>query len=356
MLRDLGTRDEEFMTVIREVQKHLLDIADVDDKDYAVVLMQGCGSMGVEAVLGCAVPREGGRLLVVENGAYGRRMADMARVAGIPLVTVDYPENTPASVADVAKALKEHPDVTHVAVVHCETTSGLFNPIDEIGDVVAKAKREYIIDAMSSFGASTIKMKKWGIDWLVSSANKCIEGVPGFSFALIRRDALKRTKGNSRSLCLDLYAQDENMRRIGQFRFTPPVQVILAFHRALQELKAEGGVKARQDRYQENCRVLREGMAELGIREFLAPKHHGWIITSFHYPDCPNFSFDRFYDVLKADGFLIYPGKVGKADLFRVGNIGHITPADVRGLLGAMRRALEATGSAPVPRKKRKKA
>lgn len=351
MLRDLGARDTEFLDIVVDVKKRLLDLAGVDRDKYAAVLMQGCGSMGVEAAIGCAVPRSDGKLLVAVNGAYGRRIADMARVMGMPSETVDYPEDKAVVPEDIDERLAGDKSITHVALVHCETTSGIFNPIKEVGKIVAKRKRGFIVDAMSSFGAAEIKMEKWGIDWLVSSANKCIEGVPGFSFVIVDQKALAASEGNARSLCLDLHAQHGDMRKNGQFRYTPPTHAILAFHQALLELKAEGGVEARAKRYQKNCRALRRGMAELGFEEFLAPGDHGWIITSFRYPQSDKFSFDAFYDRLRDGGFVIYPGKVGNADLFRVGSVGHITPSDIACLLDAMRRALADMGVTMTPRK-----
>ena len=341
MLRDLGARDSEFLDIVLDVKKRLLKLADVDKDEYSAVLMQGCGSMGVEAAIGCAVPRENGKLLVAVNGAYGRRIAEMARVMRMPMECVDYPEDTAVVPADIDKILAGDKSITHVVIVHCETTSGIFNPIREAGKIVAKRKRSFIVDAMSSFGAAEIKMKKWGVDWLISSANKCIEGVPGFSFVIAENKALAASAGNARSLCLDLHAQNEDMKKNGQFRFTPPTHTILAFHQALVELEGEGGVEARMKRYQDNFRILRKGMAKLGFEEFLAPEDHGWIITSFRYPAHKNFSFNTFYDLLRDDGFVIYPGKVGNADLFRVGSVGHITRVDVHCLLDAMRRALK---------------
>ena len=334
---------------MQDVKKRLLDLARASKDDYAAVLMQGCGSMGVEAVIGCAVPRENGKLLVAVNGAYGRRIADMARVLHIPMECVEYPEDKAVDPADIDRTLAADKAITHVVVVHCETTSGIFNPIKEVGKVVEKRKRAYIVDAMSSFGASDIKMEKWHIDWLISSANKCIEGVPGFSFVIVRNKALAASEGNARSLCLDLHAQHEDMRKNGQFRYTPPTHAILAFHQALLELEAEGGVEARMKRYQNNCHALRRGMADLGFREFLAPDDHGWIITSFRYPPHSKFDFNTFYDLLCHDGFVIYPGKVGNADLFRVGTVGHIERHDIENLVAAMGRVLAKMGVAMTP-------
>ena len=340
MLKDFGARDENFLSIVLDIRNRLLKLADVTGGEYESILMQGCGSMGVEATIGTAIPRDGS-LLAIVNGAYGQRIFVMAKTLGINVVVLEYPENKRAVPEDVNGSLSDHPEITHVAVVHCETTSGLFNPIKEIGEIVAKHKRSYIVDAMSSFAAVPVNMKQWGIDWLVSSANKCIEGVPGFSFVIANAKALASCKGNSRSLCLDLFAQHIDMQKNGQFRYTPPTHAILAFHKALLELEAEGGPDARMRRYQENCATLRNNMAEIGFKEFLAPDDHGWIITSFRYPEHPNFSFDVFYERLKKEGFVIYPGKVGNAELFRIGNIGRLRKQDIANLTSAIQRTLK---------------
>ncbi|MCD8350298.1 MAG: 2-aminoethylphosphonate--pyruvate transaminase [Planctomycetaceae bacterium] len=343
MLRDLGARDDRFLELVREIRTKLLTLAEVPADDYEVVLMQGCGSMGVEATLQTAVPRSG-KFLVVANGAYGRRMAEMAKAMSVEHHVLQYAENTPANPDDIDRILTQDKTLTHVAVVHCETTSGIFNPIGAIGKTVSDHGRSYIVDAMSSFGAAPIAVEEWGIDWLISSANKCIEGVPGFSFVIARKEALQRCEGNARSLCLDLYAQYMDMRRNGQFRFTPPTHAILAFHQALIEHESEGGCVGRMNRYKENNKLLRREMREIGFQEYLPEDEQGWIITSYLYPSHPLFSFSSFYDRLRDEGFVIYPGKVGDADVFRVGNIGRIAAADILSLTAAMRRVLAAMG------------
>ncbi|MDR1611592.1 MAG: 2-aminoethylphosphonate--pyruvate transaminase [Planctomycetota bacterium] len=343
MLRDLGARDEDFLGVVRSVRCRLLRLAGAEAGDHEAVLMQGCGSMGVEAALGTAVPRAG-KLLVVANGAYGRRMADMAKAMDMEYANLEYPENTAADPRDVDSLLSRDQGVTHVAMVHCETTSGLFNPVAAVGKIVRDRGRSFIVDAMSSFGAAAIDLGEWHIDWLVSSANKCIEGVPGFSFVIVNRAALEKCAGNSRSVCLDLYAQSEAMRRDGQFRFTPPTHAILAFHQALLELEAEGGRTGRMIRYRESNAALRGEMRAMGFAEYLAEADRGWIISSYRYPAHPRFDFASFYRLLKDEGFVIYPGKIGDADVFRVGNIGRISVSDILALTAAMRRALQTLG------------
>jgi len=224
--------------------------------------------------------------------------------------------------------------------VHCETTTGVVNPIEELGAVAQAAGVEYFVDAMSSFGAIPINLSKCQIDYLVSSANKCVEGVPGFSFVLARRGSLEKTQGYARSLSLDLYDQWAGLEKNGQFRFTPPTHALLAFHQALLELEAEGGVAGRAARYRANYQTLVGAMRQLGFQEYLAPEDQGYIITSFRYPTDPNFSFEEFYDRLNARDYVIYPGKVSDADCFRIGNIGRIFESDVASLLAAVAEVL----------------
>jgi 2-aminoethylphosphonate-pyruvate transaminase len=236
------------------------------------------------------------------------------------------------------------PAITHVAIVHCETTSGIINPVEEVGEVVAKRGRQYIVDAMSSFGAVPLSLGRAHIDYLVSSANKCIEGVPGFSFLLARIASLEATRGRARSVSLDIHAQWRGLEDNGQFRFTPPTHALLAFRQALLELEEEGGVVGRGARYRQNHEVLVAGMRELGFTEYLPRADQGYIITSFRCPNHPKFSFESFYKTLSERGYVIYPGKVGDADCFRIGSIGRVFASDVRDLVGAIRETLAHLG------------
>ena len=340
MLRDLGSRDVEFIGAVRELREELLRVAGVSQQaGYEAILMQGSGTFSVEAVIASAMPPEG-KLLAVVNGSYGDRIVKIAQVYGIETVVQKYRENELPSVEAVDKALAEDPEIKMVVAVHCETTSGIINPIEAIGQVVSQHRRCYFVDSMSAFGAVPFDFEAAKIDFLVSSANKCIEGVPGFGFCLCRREALTETRGWSRTLSLDLLAQWEGLEKNGQFRFTPPTHTILAFHQALRELDQEGGVSGRSARYEENYRTLLAGMRSLGFIEYVDPALQGYIITSFRYPEDPNFQFEKFYDLLNEAGFVIYPGKVSDADCFRIGNIGRIDKSDVEALLGAIKGTL----------------
>jgi 2-aminoethylphosphonate-pyruvate transaminase len=344
MLHDAGSRDREFLQTVREIRARLLAIGGVapsnNTSGYECVLMQGSGTFAIESVISSAIPQDG-KLLVLVNGAYGRRIAQMARIHGIETETLEGPENRRILPDAVAKRLAASRGITHVAVIHCETTTGIVNPIAEIGAEIEGAGTVYIVDAMSSFGAIPVNLSAARIDFLISSANKCIEGVPGFGFILARRDRIREVKGRARTLSLDLHAQWAGFESDGQFRFTPPTHALLAFHQALLELEAEGGVAGRSARYQANHTVLLRGMAELGFEAYLAPEDQSHIITTFRYPRHPQFRFEEFYGLLSELGFIIYPGKLTTEPCFRIGTIGRLSPPDIEALLGAMRRVLE---------------
>ena len=336
MLVDHCTWDDDYKAVTQQIRKELLKIANADESRYTAVLMQGSGTFGVESVLTSSVgPRD--KLLIAANGAYGLRLADISQKAGLPYMLYEEKYDRIPNVDEIEKRLKEAPDITHAAVVHCETTSGILNDIYAIAKVVKKAGKTLIVDAMSSFGGIEIPVEDMGIDFLISSANKCIQGVPGFSFIIARREALEQCAGKARSLSLDLYGQWTEMEKDGKWRFTSPTHVVLAFAQALRELEQEGGIEARQKRYAENNRLLIEGMKLLGFQTYIAPEVQSHIITTFLYPENTAFSFPDLYHFIKERGYAIYPGKLTDAETFRIGNIGEIYPEDIDKLLNIFR-------------------
>lgn len=340
MLHDLGSRDVAFIETVKQVRSKLLEMGQVSQETgYEAIIMQGSGTFGVEATITSSVSRDG-HMLILINGAYGERIAKMAEIAGINYDTLRYPENESPKASDLEKFLTNNPSVTHVVTVHCETTTGIFNPIKEIGEVANRFNKTYIVDAMSSFGAVPVNMADCKIDFLVSSSNKCIEGVPGFSFTIAKRDALMECKGISRSLSLDLYAQWEGLEKNGQFRFTPPTHTILAFYQAIKEHEAEGGVDGRAARYKNNYQTLVKGMTNMGFKLYLEPEKQGYIISSFIYPEDANFNFETFYMKLNERDYVIYPGKLSQVDCFRVGNIGRLKQEHMEGLLTAIKEVL----------------
>ena len=337
MLQDWCTWDKDYNEgVVSPIRKGLLALAGLDEREYTDVLLQGSGTYCVEATIGATV-RPTDKLLILANGAYGERMARIADYYGIHYVLVSLRETELVTGEVARKALEAHPDVTHLSMVHSETTTGLLNPIEEVAEVIRGRGITFIVDAMSSFGGIPIDIKGLGIDFLVSSANKCIQGVPGFGFIIARKDKLMATKGNARSLSLDIYAQWETMERgHGKWRFTSPTHVVRAFYQAMKELNDEGGISARYERYRRNHRTLVDGMRALGFETLLPDEAQGPIITSFLYPSA-DFDFASFYERLKAKGFVIYPGKISHADTFRIGNIGDVFPEDMEALIRAIK-------------------
>jgi 2-aminoethylphosphonate-pyruvate transaminase len=342
MLRDWGSRDRDFIALNARVREHLLRLSG-GVGTHVCVPLQGSGTFVVEAMLGTLVPRTG-RLLVLVNGAYGARMVRIARYHAREVVVLDTPEDEPNDVAALERALAADPAITHVAAVHCETTTGILNPLDRIAEVTAAAGRRLLIDAMSSFGALPLDAREVPFDALAASANKCLEGVPGVGFALVQRPALYAAEGNAPSLSLDLHDQWVSMERTGQWRFTPPTHVLAALAQALEEHEAEGGVAGRGARYRANCRILIEGMREQGFVPLLPDHLQAPIIVTFRMPADPRFVFDDFYDRLREKGYVIYPGKLTVAPTFRIGCIGRIGPDEMRGALAAIRATLADMG------------
>ncbi len=339
MMRDWCTWDEDYNRIVQHIRGRLTKLA-TDQDGYTSVLMQGSGTFSVEATIITAVPRTG-RLLVLANGAYGRRIAQIAERAGIPFLVHDSGETNPPDLERLERTLISEADITHVAVVHCETTTGMLNPIQDIGDIVCAHEKRYIVDAMSSFGGIPIDMHEIGADFLISSANKCIQGVPGFGFVIADRAILAQTKGKAGSFSLDLYDQWETMENhSGKWRFTSPTHVVKAFAQALEELAEEGGITARYERYLGNHELLVQGMTDLGFIPLLADKWRSPIITSFLSPTHHEYDFKEFYRRLKKQGFVIYPGKVTDRDTFRIGNIGNVFPVDMEALLQAVKKSM----------------
>ena len=336
MLHDAGSWHFEFNALVAQVRERLLKLAGLSrEAGWDVVLMQGSGTFGVEAVFQSCVPPNG-KVVVLANGAYGERIVQMHRHAKIDHTVLRTGEDTPYDPAALEACLAADAAVTHVAFVHCETTTGIMNPIEMIGRIAKHHGKVFVVDAMSSFGGMPIDFERCGIDFLISSSNKCIEGVPGFSFIFARRALLLASEGWARSLSLDLLGQLKAFEKNGQFRYTPPTHVILAFEQALNELEAEGGVAARGERYRRNHGALISGMSRLGFRAYLDPSVQSHIITSFIYPDDPKFDFSDFYRRVSDKGFILYPGKISQCDTFRIGNIGRLTESEMNQVVYAI--------------------
>src|SRR5262245_51512282 len=342
MLHDWGSRDTGFLAINAQVLERLPEIIN-GAGTYVTVPVQGSGTFAVEAMLTSFVPRTG-KVLLLMNGAYGQRARRICEIAGRGYAVHETPEDTPPDLAAIEEILRADRSISHLFAVHCETTSGILNPIAEIAALAERHERRLILDAMSAFGALPLDAKRTRFDAVAASSNKCIEGVPGLGFVICRAPALAETKGNATTLVLDLYDQWQGLAKTGQYRFTPPIHVIVAFHQALQEFYAEGGQPGRGARYAENCRILIEGMRAMGFRTLLSDHLQAPIIVTFHMPRHAKFVFQSFYDQLKERGYVIYPGKLTVADSFRIGCIGRLNAGDMLGALGAVGQVLAELG------------
>jgi 2-aminoethylphosphonate-pyruvate transaminase len=342
MLHDWGSRDSSFIELTARLRRRLTALAEAE-AEHVCVPLAGSGTFAVEAMLGTLVARDG-RALVLVNGAYGRRIAEILTLAGRPCETLESAEDQPLDAMAAAGRMDGDSRISDVVMVHCETTSGVLNPLEEIAEAVARRGKRLLVDAMSSFGAIPIDARRIPFDGLAASANKCLEGVPGLGFVLARRARLEACQGNCHSLGLDLYAQWQGFEHNGQWRFTPPTQTVAALDSALDQLEAEGGIAGRFARYWENCRTLVAGMRRLGFATLLADEVQAPIIVTFRMPGDSSFDFTAFYDALARHGFLIYPGKLTAEASFRIGCIGDIRARDMENLLVAVESVLGDMG------------
>ena len=344
MTRDLGSRDATFIAINRRMRERLVEMAG-GVGTHVCVPVQGSGTFAVEAMIGTLVPKTG-KLLILINGAYGKRAAKICDYMGRAHADIEWAEDQAVDPARAASAIGNDAAITHVFVVHCETTSGVLNPIERVGEVVAAAGRRLLVDSMSAFGALPLSAETVAFDAVAASSNKCIEGVPGVGFVLCRRTALETAKGNAHSLSLDLHEQWTAMETTAQWRFTPPIQVIAAFDQALREHEEEGGVAGRGARYRNNCRLLVDGMRALGFETLLPDHLQAPIIVTFRMPADPKFRFEAFYDRLREKGYVIYPGKLTVADSFRIGCIGRLGKPEMRGAIEAIKSTMDELGVA----------
>ncbi len=342
MLHDWGSWDAAFNRITGEVCQQLVAIAH-GEATHVCVPLQGSGTFSVEAALGTLVPKDG-KVLVPNNGAYCARILKILGYLGRQAVELPFAEDSPADPAAIEAALAADPAITHVAQVHCETGTGILNPLAEIAAAVARQGRELIVDAMSSFAALDIDLRSTPIAALVAASGKCLEGVPGMGFVIVRRSALEAAAGNCHSLAMDLHDQWQYMQKTTQWRFTPPTHVVVALHVALAQYAEEGGLAARGGRYAANCRALVDGMRGLGLEPFLDPAVQAPIIVTFHAPASPAYDFKTFYAKVRDKGFILYPGKLTQVETFRVGCIGALDTHDVAKVVHAVGATLREMG------------
>ena len=342
MLRDWGSWDSEFNAITARIRKQLLAIIHGADS-HVVVPLQGSGTFSVEAAVATIVPRDG-HVLVLDNGAYCKRMGKLSTLMGRRTSILERAEDEPVSAEELDARLTSDPSITHIGLIHCETGTGVLNPLQAVSDVCKRHGKGLIIDAMSSFAALPIDARTVHFDALIAASGKCVEGVPGMGFVFIRKNILEGCAGNSHSLAMDLVDQYAYMEKTTQWRFTPPTHVVAALAEALMQFEEEGGQPARLARYTDNYRTLVDGMAELGFKPFLRPEIQAPIIVTFHAPADSRYAFNAFYEAAKQRGFILYPGKLTKLETFRVGCIGAIGRNEMQQAVNAVADALKAMG------------
>jgi 2-aminoethylphosphonate-pyruvate transaminase len=342
MLKDWGSWDADFNAITARLRGRLLDIVDGHDT-HVVVPLQGSGTFSVEAAVATLVPRDG-HVLVPDNGAYCKRAGKLTQMMGRKASVLPFAEDQPVSAAAVDERLKTDPSITHVVLIHCETGTGVENPLAAVAAVCRNHGKGLIVDAMSSFAALPINARELQFDALIAASGKCLEGVPGMGFVFIRKAVLDACAGNSQSLAMDLHDQHQYMAKTGQWRFTPPTHVMVALDEAVAQFVEEGGQPARLARYTDNCRTLVDGMARLSFKPFLKPSVQAPIIVTFHAPAHPTYDFKRFYEGAKRRGFILYPGKLTEVETFRVGCIGAIGRNEMQQAVNAVAETLQEMG------------
>jgi 2-aminoethylphosphonate-pyruvate transaminase len=344
MLRDWGSWDSSFIAVTTELRRQLLQIVH-GEGSHVVVPLQGSGTFAVEAAVATIVPKDG-HILVLDNGAYCKRLGRLATLMGRRTTILGHAEDQPVSPRELEAALGADASISHVGFIHCETGTGVLNPLPAVADVCARHGKGLIVDAMSSFAALPIDAREVRFDALVAASGKCLEGVPGMGFVFIAKDVIDGAAGNSHSLAMDLHDQHVYMEKTGQWRFTPPTHVVAALAEAVRQFAEEGGQPARLARYTANCEALVTGMKAYGFVPFLAEDVQAPIILTFHAPADPGYEFKKFYEAVKARGFILYPGKLTQSETFRIGCIGAIGPGEMREAVAAVAGAMQELGIA----------
>ncbi len=333
---DMCHREPEAAQLMTRVRTKVTQVSGGDDS-YTGVLLAGSGTAALEAVFSSVVPPDG-RILILDNGHYGERLYRIVTVHGVDCRRMEFGWTRPIDLAAVDRALAEDPGITHVGMVHHETSTGMLNPLREVGEIVARHGRSLAVDAISSLGSERLDVRADRIDWCVGTANKCLEGLPGVSFVCARREALEALADvPPRSFYLDLHGHYHSQEYLHAPLFTPALQVMTAFEEALDLVLAEG-VTARGERYAAHAGRLRAGMAALGLEFLLPPEHRANSVTNVRLP--AGVGYEALHDALKAEGYVIYATQQQLDGVFRVANMGQLTERDVEGFLGALDRAL----------------
>jgi len=342
MLRDLASGEAEMQETIAWSRRYLLGLCNAQGTHTAVPLV-GSGTSGTEAVIGTFVPANG-KLLIHTNGVYGDRLVEIARRIRTPYTSFRTAPYTPPTPEQFEAAIAADPGITHVMLVHCETSTGILNPIEPIAAVCRRLGKGLLIDAVASFGAFRLDARTLSFDAVVCSANKGLQAPPGLAWIVAKKSALEEAKGNAHSLTLDLWDQNQHLDRTGMFRFTPATHLLLAFAEALREHEAEGGIEGRHARYHRSWRRLVDGMRQMGFRTLLEDSVASPIVATFHEPLDPGYSFKALYEGMKRRGFIIFPGRLAAANTFRIACIGVVTEVDIGRALEALAETMGEMG------------
>ncbi len=327
---DLCHREVEFSQLQQTIREGLLQVYNLNPDKWAAVLLTGSGTAAMEAMLTSLIPTNG-KLLVIENGVYGERLSKIADIHGIEYLTLEHPWGAPIELKSLEACLDNHQDITHLAVVHHETTTGRLNNLSQLTPICQERNIHILVDGVSSFGAEELDFESWHISACAATANKCLHGVPGTSFVILRRDVLPSIDTQKRTLYLDLgtYCQQQDQ---GSTPFTQSVQTFYALAEALAELKDEGGWQQRQQDYGELMGLVRQGLMAMGIEPLLPEGYSSVVLNAFYLPK--GLSYEKFHDQLKENGYVIYAGQGNLASsLFRVSTMGAITRADMERFL-----------------------
>ena len=342
MMVDRASGDADFQAELTHAREYLVRIVNGGDA-YTAIPVPGSATYANEAAMALLVPADG-RLLVHSNGVYGDRLIEICEALGLAVSVLRTPPFMPPTGTQFAAALQADPSITHVMLVHCETSTGVLNPLDEVAALCRTRGLGLLVDAVASFGAIALDLAALGADAVTLSSNKCMQGVPGVGWAVVRRAALAAAAPGRRSLCLDLREQGAHMDTTGAFRFTPPTQVVAAFAQACREHEAEGGSAARLARYGRNWRRLVDGMRQMGFRTVVPDAAASPIVATFHNPAHPAFSFEALYQGMKRRGFVIFPGRLALADTFRIGCMGDVEEDDIAAAMVAVADTLREMG------------
>lgn len=340
---DICPREQEFINLLQQVRSDLVRIAGGDSKTYTCVLLAGSGTAAMDSVLNSVVPADGA-VVIINNGAYGERLAAIARCYQLPMYELKFPWGEWPDLSLIRRILELHNGISHLAMVHHETSTGLLNHLSEISTLARDRGVSLIVDAISSFGGVPLNVTNEHIDYLLSTSNKCLQGMAGLAWVICRRDALEQSRQiPARSYYLNLYQQYRHFEVNGQMQFTPPVQVVYALAQAIREFFAEGAIDHFQ-RYRRNWQTLITGLQQLGFKTLLPLERQSPLLTTVLEPVDPNYSFTRLHDALYKRGFTIYPGKMQDNSTFRLANIGAIDKADIQAFLSALEAVLIKMG------------